>query len=78
MTTRDRQVVLAGAAVGALAGMAVSYLYFTPSGRQWCRQAEGHLSVFMQEAERLLSAADQVRQSVAELRGGKSGWPRSA
>ena len=33
----------------------------------------------VQEAERLLSAADQVRQSVAELRGSaKSGWPRSA
>jgi hypothetical protein len=33
----------------------------------------------MQEAERLLSAADQVRQSVAELKGSaRSGYPRSA
>jgi hypothetical protein len=55
-----------------------SYLYFTEGGRQWREQAEGSVGSLMQEAERLLSAADQVRQSVAELRGKQSGWPRSA
>ena len=39
------------------------------SGRRWRLEAEGNLRELMQEAERLLSAADQVRQSVAELRG---------
>jgi hypothetical protein len=74
----DRQIVVAGGVLGAIAGMAAGYLFFTPSGQRFRVQAEQNLSVFMQEAERLLSAADQVRQSVAEIRGGKEGWPRSA
>ena len=74
----DRQIVIAGGAIGALVGLAVGYLFFTPSGQQFRVQAEHNLATFMQEAERLLSAADQVRQSVAEIRGGQAGWPRSA
>jgi flagellar motor component MotA len=73
----DRQIVVAGGIVGALAGMAAAYMFFTPAGQDFRVQAERNLSTFMQEAERLLSAADQVRQSVAEIRGGQ-GWPRSA
>ena len=74
----DRQIILAGGAVGALAGMAAGYLFFTPRGQQVRRQAERSLSAFIQEAERLLSAAEQVRQSVAEIRGGQTAWPRTA
>ena len=74
----DRQILIAGGIVGAFAGVMASYLYFTEGGRQWREQAEGSVGSLMQEAERLLSAADQVRQSVAELRGKQSGWPRSA
>jgi len=75
----DRNVMIAGSIVGALAGVAVGYLFFTEEGRRWREQAEGNFSGLIQEAERLLSAADQVRQSVAELRGtAKAGWPRSA
>lgn len=74
----ERQIVIAGGVVGALAGAVASYLFFTPSGQQFRVRAERNLTTFMQEAERLLSAADQVRQSVAEIRGGQSGWPRSA
>ena len=74
----ERQMVIAGGVVGALVGMAASYMFFTPSGQRWRVQAERNLTTFMQEAERLLSAADQVRQSVAEIRGGQAGWPRSA
>lgn len=75
----DRNVMIAGSIVGALAGVAVGYLFFTEEGRRWREQAEGNFSGLIQEAERLLSAADQVRQSVAELRGSaKAGWPRSA
>jgi hypothetical protein len=74
----DRQIVIAGGIVGAVAGMVAGFVFFTPSGQHLRVQAERNLSTFMQEAERLLSAADQVRQSVAEIRGGQSGWPRSA
>lgn len=74
----DRQVVAVGALVGALAGMAASYAYFTPAGRRWRQDAGRTLAAAMQEAERLLSAAEQVRQSVAELRGRTHGWPRTA
>ena len=75
----DRNILIAGSILGALAGVAVGYLFFTEEGRHWREQAEGHFSGLIEEAERLLSAADQVRQSVAELRGSaRAGWPRSA
>ena len=74
----ERTAVTMGAVIGALVGSAASYLFFTESGQRWRVGAESNLTAFMQEAERLLSAADQVRQSVAELRGGQTGWPRSA
>lgn len=74
----ERQVIIAGGLIGAVAGMAAGYLFFTPNGRRWREEAERNLATLIQEAERLLSAADQVRQSVAELRDGQSGWPRSA
>ena len=74
----ERQILMAGGIIGALAGVLASYLYFTDSGRRLREEAEGSFGSLVQEAERLLSAADQVRQSVAELRGRQSGWPRSA
>jgi gas vesicle protein len=74
----ERQILVAGGIIGAIAGVAAGYMFFTESGQRWRVEAEGSLTTFMSEAERLLSAADQVRQSVAELRGGQTGWPRSA
>jgi hypothetical protein len=74
----DRQVVIAGGIVGALAGMAAGYMFFTPGGQRWRVDAERNLTTFIQEAERLLSAADQVRQSVAEIRSGQTGWAKTA
>jgi gas vesicle protein len=74
----DRSIIVVGGIVGALAGMATAYLFFTPAGRRFRVEAERNLTTFVQEAERLLAAADQVRQSVAELRSGQSGWARSA
>jgi gas vesicle protein len=70
--------MIAGGIVGALVGAVAAYVFFTDEGRRWREQAEGNFSGLIQEAERLLSAADQVRQSVAELRGSRTGWPRSA
>jgi hypothetical protein len=75
----ERNVLIASSMLGALAGVAAGYLFFTEQGRAWRLQAEGNLTSLFDEAERLLSAADQVRQSVAELRGGtQSKYPRSA
>lgn len=74
----DRSIIIIGGIVGALTGAVVGYAFFTPTGQRWRIEAGRNFSAFAQEAERLLSAADQVRQSVAELRGGKSGWPRTA
>jgi gas vesicle protein len=74
----DRSIIIVGGLVGAIAGMASAYMFFTPDGRRFRVEAERNLSAFMQEAERLLAAADQVRHSVAELRSGQSGWARSA
>jgi len=74
----ERSIIIVGGIVGALAGAVSAYMFFTPQGQRWRVDAERNLSTFMQEAERLLSAADQVRQSVAELRSGQTGWARSA
>ena len=74
----ERQILVAGGIVGALAGVVGSYLFFTERGRAWRSDLQGNLGTLMQEADRLLSAADQVRHSVAELRGKQAGWPRTA
>ena len=74
----DRSIIIVGGIVGAIAGAASAYMFFTPGGQRWRVEAERNLTTFMQEAEHLLSAADQVRQSVAELRSGQTGWARSA
>ena len=75
----ERNVIIASGLLGAVAGVAAGYLFFTEQGRAWRIQAEGNLTSLFDEAERLLTAADQVRQSVAELRSGtQSRYPRSA
>jgi hypothetical protein len=74
----QRHILVLGGIVGALAGVVGSYVFFTERGRAWRADLEGNLGTLLQEAERLLSAADQVRHSVAELRGKQAGWPRSA
>jgi hypothetical protein len=75
----ERNILLAGGIIGAFAGVMVGYMFFTESGQHWRVQAERNFGTFMQEAERLLSAADQVRQSVAELKANaQAGYPRPA
>jgi hypothetical protein len=74
----ERSIIVVGGIVGALVGAASAYMFFTPNGQRFRVDAERNLTALIQEAERLLSAADQVRQSVAELRSGQSGWARSA
>jgi gas vesicle protein len=78
----EQNTVILGALVGAFAGAAVGYMYFTDNGRQWRESAERNFATIAQEAERLMTSVDQVRQGVAELRGNAAnaaqGWSRTA
>lgn len=75
----ERNLLIASGMLGGVAGVAAGYLFFTEQGRTWRIEAERNLTTLFEEAERLLTAADQVRQSVAELRGAQpSKYPRSA
>jgi gas vesicle protein len=75
-----QNTLIAGGIVGALAGVAVSFLYFTEQGREWRLQAESNLDQLAREAEKLLGAVEQVRHGVADFRagGGQDNWQRSA
>ena len=74
----ERSIIIVGASSARWPAWRRAICFSPPQGRRWRVDAERNLTTFVQEAERLLSAADQVRQSVAELRGGQSGWARSA
>ena len=75
-----QNTLIAGGIVGAAVGVACSYLFFTEQGRVWRAEAEANLDNLAREAEKLLTAVDQVRHGVAELRGatGQSEWSRTA
>jgi gas vesicle protein len=73
-----QNTLIAGGVVGALVGVAVTFLYFTEQGRSWRVQAEGSLDQLAREAEKLLGAVEQVRHGVAELRSGQDAWQRTA
>jgi hypothetical protein len=73
----ERNIIIVGGVLGAIAGVLATYMLFTPQGQRWRVAAERNLSSLAQEAGKLLAAADQVRHSVAELRG-QTGWPRTA
>lgn len=75
---RAQNTLIAGGVIGALAGVTVSFLYFTDQGRRWRMQAEANLDQLAREAEKLLGAVDQVRTGVADLRSGQSSWQRTA
>jgi gas vesicle protein len=75
---KAQNTLIAGGVVGALVGVAVSFLYFTDQGRSWRVQAEASFDQLAREAEKLLGAVDQVRSSVAELRSGQDAWQRTA
>ncbi len=74
-----QRTLIAGSMVGAVVGAAVSFLFFTEQGRAWREEAQANLDSLAREAEKLLSAVDQVRTGVAELRtGAQTGWQRTA
>jgi gas vesicle protein len=74
-----QNTLIAGGILGALAGVAVSFMFFTDQGRAWREEAQANLDSLAREAEKLLTAVDQVRSGVAELRSGaQTGWQRTA
>jgi gas vesicle protein len=75
-----QNTLITGGVVGAAMGVAFSYLFFTEQGRVWRADAEANLDTLAREAEKLLTAVDQVRHGVAELRGttGQAEWSRTA
>jgi len=74
-----QNTLIAGSIVGAVVGAAVSFMFFTEEGRAWREEAQSNLDSLAREAEKLLTAVDQVRSGVAELRSGvQTGWQRTA
>jgi len=74
-----QNTLIAGGILGALAGVAVSFMFFTDQGRAWREEAQANIDSLAGEAEKLLTAVDQVRSGVAELRSGaQTGWQRTA
>lgn len=75
-----QNTLIAGGIVGAVVGVAASYMFFTDEGRRWREQAEANFDALAKEAERFLTAVDQVRTGVSELRGttAQAGWQRTA
>jgi gas vesicle protein len=74
-----QNTLIAGGVIGAIVGVAVSFMFFTEQGRAWREEAQGNLDSLAREAEKLLAAVDQVRTGVNELRAGaQTGWQRTA
>ena len=74
-----QNTLIAGSIVGAVVGAAVGFMFFTEQGRAWREEAQSNLDSLAREAEKLLTAVDQVRSGVAELRSGaQTGWQRTA
>jgi gas vesicle protein len=62
----DRSAILMGALVGALAGSAVGYLYFTASGRRMREQFEPRMNEVIAELQRARSAAVRAVDAAGE------------
>jgi hypothetical protein len=55
-------------AIGAVAGLAVGYLFFTEHGRQFRERVEPMLDTWMRELSRLRETADKARMAYTEGR----------
>ncbi len=70
----ERVKLMAGSLVGAAAGVAIAYLFFTRDGRGLRRDLEPVLDDLLREAGRLQQAVQQVRQGLTGEDG--PAWPR--
>ena len=62
----DRSAILMGALVGALAGGAVGYLYFTESGRRMREEFEPRMNDVIAELQRARLAAERAVDAAGE------------
>lgn len=75
----ERAKLMAGSLVGAAAGVAVTYLFFTRSGRALRRELEPVVDDLLREAGRLQQAVLQVRDGLTGDAGrgpDDPRWPR--
>jgi hypothetical protein len=71
----DRTIVVAGALLGAAAGLVGTYLLFTDEGRRLRADLEPELNVLMGEIGRLKGAFDEMRHSLSTDTAAST-WPR--
>lgn len=65
-------------ALGAVAGLAVGYLFFTEHGRQFRERLEPALDTWLRELTRLRETADKARLAYAEGRDSLTAMTRVA
>lgn len=73
----DRDTLIVGGMLGAVAGLAVGYLFFTDEGRRLREDVEPSIETLMREAGKLSAAVDQVRRGVSDFKAeARDAWPR--
>jgi len=72
----DRSIVFFGALLGAIAGVAGSYLFLTDEGRRLRQELEPDVDRLVREVGRLKGAFDEMRQGSVSASGSPSPWPR--
>ncbi len=70
-------MVVVTAILGAAAGAAAGFLFFTEGGRRLRQDLEPEFDNLVREVSRLKAAVEQARQGVTGLRGdAAASWPR--
>lgn len=76
----ERAKLMAGSVLGAVVGVAVSYLFFTPGGRRWRAEIGPHVDDLIREVGRVHLAVEHFRESVSGRTSGPDApgpaWPR--
>lgn len=76
----ERAKLMAGSVLGAVLGVAVSYLFFTARGRTWRKEIGPHVDDLIREVGRVHHAVEHFRESVSGRTSGSDApsptWPR--
>jgi gas vesicle protein len=78
----ERHVMILGGLIGACAGAAAGFVFFTPRGRRLRRELQPEIDVMIREAMRLTHVVDEVKSgrpaTQAGAAEGSQSWPRRA